>query len=152
MIHLRSFQPADLEELYRIDQVCFPSGIAYSKTELRYYLQHPRAYSAVALDDTAAIVGFCTGHLYLKDGRSLGHIITIDILPDARGKGAGRMLMESVEGHFRTRHATAIGLEVAVDNVAAQNFYQHLGYRTTRRIPRYYLDRLDAFAMEKLLQ
>jgi ribosomal protein S18 acetylase RimI-like enzyme len=62
------------------------------------------------------------------------------------------MLMESVEKHFRTGAAGAIRLEVAVDNFEAQEFYKHLGYETTGRIPRYYLGRLDAFTMEKQLQ
>ena len=35
-IQLRPFQRADLDTLYKIDQVCFVPGIAYSKAELRY--------------------------------------------------------------------------------------------------------------------
>jgi len=43
-------------------------------------------------------------------------------------------------------------LEVAVDNDAAQAFYQRHGFVRTGRIPGYYLGRIDALVMEKSLQ
>ena len=40
-------------------------------------------------------------------------------------------------------------LEVAVDNLAAQLFYQHHGFTVTGTIPGYYNGALDAFQMER---
>ena len=31
---VRTFQPADFETLWRVDQECFPPGISYSRAEL----------------------------------------------------------------------------------------------------------------------
>ena len=45
--------------------------------------------------------------------------------------------------------ADAITLEVAVDNVPAQLFYQHYGFVVVGIIPGYYNGGLDAFQMER---
>lgn len=151
MIHLRPFRRADLDTLYQIDQVCFSAGIAYSKAELRYFLQRPKAFVIVAENDANTIYGFCVALEYLRDGQRLGHIITIDVLPEGRKQGTGLALMEAVEGHFLATAIGCIRLEVAVDNLAAQAFYRKMGFKTIGRIPGYYLGRLDAFSMQKQL-
>ena len=35
---LRSYEPHDFAALHKLDQACFPAGISYSKTTLRYFL------------------------------------------------------------------------------------------------------------------
>jgi ribosomal-protein-alanine N-acetyltransferase len=151
LIQLRLFQPADLETLYRIDQVCFPPGIAYSKAELRYYIQHPKSFTLIAETDAQAILGFCTGQEYLRGGKPAGHIITIDMLPEARRQKIGHRLLGAVEEHFRNKGIVSMQLEVAVDNLPAQLFYRSMGYERLGRIPGYYNGKLDALAMEKNL-
>lgn len=151
MIRLRSFRRADLETLYQIDQVCFTPGIAYSKAELRYYLQHAKSFTVVAEAENQAIVGFCTGQLSLQEGAAFGHVITIDVLPEARRQKAGRLLLTSLEEHFRAKAVKSVRLEVAIDNLQAQAFYHVMGYETTGRTPGYYLGQIDALLMEKQL-
>ncbi len=149
MIKLRPYHSADLETLYRIDQVCFTPGIAYSKAELRYYVQHPRSFTVVAETDPRMIAGFCTAQLQTREGRHVGHIITIDVLPDARRQGMGRLLLRAAEENFRAKDTDSIRLEVAVDNQRAQMFYQTMGYTQIGMIPGYYAGKLDALVMQK---
>ena len=149
VMELRPFHPADLEILYRIDQVCFPAGIAYSRNELNYYLRHPKSFTVVA-EHAKEIAGFCTGQSYLQEGKAAGRIITIDVLPAARRQGAGRMLFHAVEEHFRAKGAASMQLEVAIDNIPAQDFYRVMGYERIGRISGYYNGRLDAVVMGKL--
>lgn len=151
MIRLRPYQRADLETLYRIDQVCFAAGIAYSKAELRYYVQHPKSSTVVAETESGTVAGFCTGRLHLLEGRPFGHIITIDVLPDIRGQGVGRLLLSAVEKHFQAKSVELIRLEVAVDNEQAKSFYQAMGYAQIGMIPGYYGGKLDALVMQKQL-
>src|SRR5581483_12527535 len=40
LIVIREFETGDFEILWRMDQECFPPGIAYSKQELRAYIRH----------------------------------------------------------------------------------------------------------------
>jgi len=148
VIALRVFHPSDLGTLHEIDQICFPAGIAYSKSELRYYLQHPKSLAVVAEED-GAISGFCIGQSYLLEGKPVGHIITIDVLPAARRQGIGKQLFSDIEKRLQQAGALFIQLEVAIDNLSAQAFYDDMGFERIGRIPGYYNGKVDALVMEK---
>jgi hypothetical protein len=47
---VRDFWPEDFEMLWRMDQECFPPGIAYSRQELKIYLGHRGSLAQVATD------------------------------------------------------------------------------------------------------
>jgi ribosomal protein S18 acetylase RimI-like enzyme len=151
VIHLRPFRNADFEALYRIDNLCFTPGIAYSKAELGYYLKHPKSFTVVAETPARTIAGFCTGQTQMQEGQPVGHIITIDVLPDWRRQEVGRSLLRSVEERFRAKSANSVRLEVAVDNLQAQAFYRAMGYAQVGVIPGYYGGQLDALVMQKEL-
>ncbi len=143
---LRTFVPGDFETLYAIDQLCYARGIAYSRRELRWFLGRPGACTLVArLDD--AIAGFLIAHFEALRG----HIITLDVLPQHRRRGIGRALVAEIEREFHARGVRRVELETATDNQPAIAFWQHCGYRIAGVIPRYYLDRIDAFYMMKRL-
>jgi ribosomal-protein-alanine N-acetyltransferase len=157
---LRAFRPEDLEELRRLDALCFPPQISYSRAELYYFVRHPRSTTMVAEIDPALaekhsykqrIAGFCVSDWQLDRGRKLGHFITIDVAPELRRLGIGRTLMEVAEARFVELACTAVTLEVAVDNHGAQAFYKRLGYEQTGRIRGYYADNTDAVVMRKPL-
>ena len=153
MIRLRSVEIADLDALFALDRECFQPGIAYSRADLRYYLGHPRSVSVLAEDDaTGTIVGFAIAETYLEKGKPVGHVITIDVRSSSRRHGIGRLLMDSILEQLRAAAATAVRLEVAVDNAGALNFYRRIGFTQTGRIRGYYLGRLDAIAMEMRLE
>ena len=46
---LRAYEPHDFSAIFKLDQSCFPPGIAYSKTTLRYFLTLPSAESLLAV-------------------------------------------------------------------------------------------------------
>jgi ribosomal-protein-alanine N-acetyltransferase len=151
VVHLRGAKRADLDALYVLDQKCFPPGIAYSSADLRYYLSHPRSFSVVAEDAARSILGFAIAESYLEEGRRIGHIITIDVMPAARRNGLGRMLMDALFDRLRVIETAKVRLEVAIDNADAQAFYRRLGFVRTGRIRAFYQENLDALAMEKRL-
>jgi ribosomal-protein-alanine N-acetyltransferase len=151
VVHLRGAKRADLDALYVLDQKCFPPGIAYSRADLRYYLSHPRSFSVVAEDAAQSILGFAIAESYLEEGRRIGHIITIDVMPVARRNGLGRMLMDELFDRLRVIETAKVRLEVAIDNADAQAFYRRLGFVRTGRIRAFYQENLDALAMEKRL-
>ena len=152
MVQLRGVEIADLDALFAIDRECFRPGIAYSRAELRYYLSHPRSFAILAADDTTNdILGFAIAESNPEEGVPVGHLITIDVRPSSRGLGVGRMLMNAILARFSAAGTTAVTLEVAADNMAAQAFYQRFGFSQTGRIPGYYMGRLEALLMEKRL-
>jgi [ribosomal protein S18]-alanine N-acetyltransferase len=152
VIHLRGVETSDLDALFALDRESFRAGIAYSRSDLRYYVGHPSSISIAAEDDeTKSIVAFIIAESYVEDGRRIGHIITIDVAPASRRRGLGRTLMEAILDRLRALGARSVRLEVAVDNPEAQSFYRELGFSPTGRIRRYYLRTLDALLMEKHL-
>ena len=80
-----------------------------------------------------------------------GHVITIDVDPSARRARVGSLLLRAAEDRLRTSGSRAVGLETAVDNVAALAFYKRLGYNVVRTWPRYYSNGVDALVMRKEL-
>ena len=42
-VTIRQYDPHDFTAIFKLDQSCFPPGIAYSKTMLKYYLAQPGA-------------------------------------------------------------------------------------------------------------
>jgi ribosomal protein S18 acetylase RimI-like enzyme len=149
---IREFRKSDFQRLWEIDQACFVSGIAYSQEELAYYMTRRTAFTIVAEAPEAKIVGFLVGHCVRVKGEQIGHIITIDILAEARRSGLGTELMALAEKRLGESGCRRISLEVAVDNSGAIAFYQRHGYSIRRVIPRYYNGELDALEMEKELQ
>jgi ribosomal-protein-alanine N-acetyltransferase len=150
-IRLRAVQPDDFAELYALDQACFAPGIAWSKAELGYFLRYPHNFGIVAEGDETEIAGFAIAGTQRRRGAIIGRLITIDVRQKMRRHGVGHQLLQEAEERLRAAGATAIVLEVAVDNSAAQAFYERHGFVRTGRIPGYYLGRIDALAMEKPL-
>jgi [ribosomal protein S18]-alanine N-acetyltransferase len=150
VVHIRLAAREDLETLFALDQVCFRPGIAYSKPELKYFLFGPASTSLVA-EDEGAIVGFAIIEHVLERNRRIGHVVTIDVAPAQRRHGVGRMLMDALLEACRKAKVFLVRLEVAVDNDGAIAFYKLLGFTETGRIRGFYLGKLDALRMEKIL-
>jgi ribosomal-protein-alanine N-acetyltransferase len=149
-IRLRAFEAKDIPELVRLDARCFPPQISYSRAELQYFVRHPRSTTTIA-ESGGAIAGFCVVDWRLESGRKFGHFITIDVAPELRRNGLGRLLMQTGETRLAEMGCIAITLEVAADNRVAQTFYEQLGYEQTGRIPGYYADGTNALVMRKAL-
>lgn len=149
-IVVRAVRDEEFRELYALDQACFAPGISWSKAELRYFLKYP-GNAAFAADDSGRLAGFAIAGKHLRKGKMLGRLITIDVDSGLRRRGLGQALLTAAVDWLRREGATAVVLEVAVDNLAAQAFYERHGFVRTGRIPGYYLGRIDALVMEKEL-
>jgi len=84
-------------------------------------------------------------------GGPTGHIITIDVIAAARRSGVGSSLLRAAEERLQAEGSRAVGLETAVDNLAALSFYKRHGYSVVRTWPRYYANGIDALVMRKEL-
>ena len=89
-----------------MDQICFDPQLAYSRSELAIYMRRPGSFTLVAesvgtknKDDkgkpvtSTGILGFIVSEVR----RRTGHIITIDVLPQARREGVGSALLQEAE-------------------------------------------------------
>jgi ribosomal-protein-alanine N-acetyltransferase len=149
---LREARPADFARLLAIDHICFPPGIAYSAAELRQGMTGRHAFTVIAeipvigSDSESEIAGFVVGRP--AAGR-VGHIITIDVLPQFQRQGIGTTLMSDAERRFKSLDLHSITLETAVNNLAALRFYHQLGFRVVRPLRGYYAEGLDGLLLEK---
>jgi ribosomal-protein-alanine N-acetyltransferase len=143
---LRPYAESDFGELFALDRACYVPGIAYSKSMLRWYLNAPGAICIVA-EDAGEIVGFI-----LAEAKPPGaHIITLDVAENSRRRGVGTRLTHAAENQMASRGVLTVELETATDNAAGVAFWLRHGYRTVGTIPRYYLDRVDALRMTRIL-
>jgi len=144
---LRDIRPSDLEALYALDQICFESGIAYSRGELKQILRSASGCGVLA-EAAGAVAGFAAGYVA---ARGAGHVVTLDVAPDFRRKGIGRALFSDLLARFERLGAREIRLEVEVDNKPAIAFYEAFGFGTSRRLPDYYGLGRAAWEMRKKL-
>lgn len=162
---IRAYRDADFDALYRLDQRCYPPGIAYSRFALHAFLSEPGAQALVAYSPASSPVACpersrrapATGSKLLgfvlvrqmSSGR--GHIITLDVEEAHRRRGLGTALLAAAERWLAAQGVARVRLETAADNHPAVAFWQKAGYRLRRVLRGYYLGRLDAYEMEKEL-
>lgn len=147
---LRDYSPPDLETLYEIDQACYARGIAYSRRELRWYLNQRGSLCIVAQAmgvADSALLGFLIAHYRGAEG----YIVTIDVQETNRRAGVGSALLQETERRLANAGVHYVGLQTATNNEAGVAFWQRHGYRTSGVIPGYYLGRIDAYEMFKEL-
>ncbi len=73
-----------------------------------------------------------------------GEILTLGVIPEQRRQGLAHQLMSAAQQQAWAKGATALFLEVAIDNQAALSLYEGLGYHRVGRRPRYYKRGKDA--------
>ena len=151
--HLRPFRAEDFDCLWKIDQICFPPGIAYTQMDLTGFITRRKAITFVAeyalgTEFASGIAGFAVAQPIKKVGR----ILTLDILPQARRFGLATRLIQECELRLRAGGCEQVYLETAVNNEPAIRLYSKLGYEILRKLPLYYpTHALDAYLMGKAL-
>jgi len=142
-LRIRNFQDGDLEALYRIDQACFPADIAFSRGEFLFYLSHPKSIARVA-EGPGGILGFVLARI---EARQSAHVVTLDVVPEARRRNIGTVLMEALHEVIGRQGIRVFILEVGVGNMPAQRLYEKLGYERIEKLEGYYRGREDAYRM-----
>src|SRR2546428_12503907 len=119
---IRAYQARDFPEIHRIDQVCFPPDIAYSRAELLFYVRHPESITRVAELDRA-VVGFIVGRI---ESSGTAHVVTLDVIPGARRRGGGGALTAALLAELGKREGRLLFLEGGVTNEARPRVYERV--------------------------
>jgi [ribosomal protein S18]-alanine N-acetyltransferase len=82
------------------------------------------------------IVGY--GGLWLNVDE--GHVTTIAVAPEYRGRGIGELLLNGLIDQALALNIDLLTLEVRVSNIVAQQLYLKYGFRPSGTRPRYYTD------------
>lgn len=132
----------DLGALRHLEQACFPKD-AWPLLDLIAVLTFNGVVRLKAVENDE-MIGFIAGDSRPREG--VAWIATIGVLPEHRGRGIGRALLESCEKRLTLPR---IRLSVRPSNHEAVRMYQNAGYRSVDQWRNYYDDGEDALIMEK---
>lgn len=103
----------------------------------------------VAQNSAHQIIGYAAALVVSAGVES--DVLTVAVDPAYRSAGVGSTFMQLLEQWARDKQASAMMLEVGVENVPAITLYEKLGYLHISRRANYYGPGLDALVMRKEL-
>ena len=112
----------------------------------------PEAFIIAEIDGKTVGYIMCKIEFGFSNFRKLGfvkkgHVVSVAVLPEHRGKGLGKALMlEGING-VMNRKSDEIYLEVRKSNESAIKMYQKLGFQIKSKLRTYYRDGEDAYLM-----
>ena len=122
-----------IKSIQDINALSFPISWSYESLESELDNKFARY---VVLKRGNSIVGYGGMWVIIDEA----HITNIAVHPDARGIGAGDIIVEALFRICRKQKVTAITLEVRSSNFAAINLYEKHGFEKESIRPRYYED------------
>jgi ribosomal protein S18 acetylase RimI-like enzyme len=138
---VRKAQPEDLEQLVVLLRLLFTIEEDFSfdaikqRRGLVLMLENDRGCILVA-EEAGQVIGMCTGQVVISTAEGGPSVLVEDVavVPDHRGQGTGRALMEALAGWAQTQGATRMQLLADKNNPPALAFYDRLGWQTTGMI------------------
>ena len=148
---VRRCELEDLQAVVEINMSTLPEH--YSDYFFESILKElPEAFIITELD--SVIVGYimCKLEFGFSNFRKLGfvkkgHVVSVAVVPEHRGKGLGKALMQEAMSGMAAKKCDEIYLEVRVSNESAVKLYEHLGFLIKTKIMGYYRDGEDAYLM-----
>lgn len=143
---VRSFAPQDSRFVAELAERAFAE-----------YGGHPSRYTLRAIESPDACTwlaveaGAPVGMVVFEVVEARVTILVLAVVELARGRGVGRLLMQTAEREARARGAQRLTLCTADANLAALDLFLRCGFQITRRRPSYYARRQTACELEKKL-
>jgi [ribosomal protein S18]-alanine N-acetyltransferase len=141
-ITFRLMQPEDIDQVWEIEKISFPSP--WSREAFYNELHHNHFANYVVMINGDRVIGYGGVWIIVDEA----HITNIAVLPEYRGKGLGEALMKKMMELAKHLGATKMTLEVRVSNHVAQSLYRKLGFQNGGIRKQYYKDNQeDALVM-----
>jgi ribosomal-protein-alanine N-acetyltransferase len=132
---LRLAQPADASIIANLSRELIEYGLGWRWTPARVAASIRAANVNVLV---ASIDNNIAGFAIMRYGDDDAHLDLLAVVPDYRGTGLGRRLVEWLEKCAVVAGIFRVALEVRVTNETAKFFYKRMGYRTLAYLPGYY--------------
>ena len=146
---VRSFQIADLDQVYEIEKLSFPKPWPKFSFVVFHY-KEPDGFKVATSNNR--IIGYAivaTERARIEPHGRIAHLANLAIHTDFRQRGIGKRLVETMIAYAKGRNADEITLEVSIDNRAARDLYGKFGFIERKTIRGYYGKRDDAVLMIK---
>ena len=141
MIEVREMRYEDLDEVMKIENVCF--AIPWTRESMQGELFSLMKFYYVALFD-----GKIAGYGGMWHVVTEGHITNIAVSPDYRRMGVGSAIVDALMQTAEEKEMLGVTLEVRVSNEAAIKLYKKHGFVVTGTRKKYYSDNNeDAYLM-----
>ncbi|MBQ8940264.1 MAG: ribosomal protein S18-alanine N-acetyltransferase [Firmicutes bacterium] len=141
MIEVREMRYEDLDEVMKIENVCF--AIPWTRESMQGELFSLMKFYYVALFD-----GKIAGYGGMWHVVTEGHITNIAVSPDYRRMGVGSAIVDALMNTAEEKEMLGVTLEVRVSNEAAIKLYKKHGFVVTGTRKKYYSDNNeDAYLM-----
>jgi GNAT superfamily N-acetyltransferase len=122
----------------------------------REWLTGPESFAFLALEDgrpVGYVIGFFDEPHFMWETGRVGHVDSFYVLPEMRGRGVGRLLMDAAYAVMQEAGAETVALEMVAENEVARKFYEREGFTTTfvqmhRRLPP---QKVDVFSCASVL-
>lgn len=152
---VRKAERGDIPRVIYINMRCLPEN--YPEFFFYYHLDNwGEAFYVAEVD--GAVVGYIMNRverglgIFRKTILKKGHVVSIAVLEEHRGKGIGEALMRAGMESMRDKYdAKEVYLEVRVSNQPAIKLYEKLGFRIVKVLEGYYSDGEDAYLMAREL-
>ncbi|HBG04203.1 MAG: ribosomal-protein-alanine N-acetyltransferase [Geobacteraceae bacterium GWC2_58_44] len=132
----------DLEAVLEIESASFSRP--WTRRHFSDELASPFGYPVVAVMPDGSVAGY----LCMKQVLDEAEILDVAVSVSLRGRGVGRLLVETALAAARGRGGTVVSLEVRVGNREAIALYERLGFHEMGRRRQYYENGEDAILME----
>lgn len=152
-IKIRPATKDDLDDVIAINMECLPEHYPYS-----FWLEYLERWEDLfyVAEVGGKIVGYILSRLdegkmvcKKREGR-IGHIVSVAVKEEYRGRGIATALMSAVIAVLRSVYnAEEVHLEVRVSNYKAIRLYEKLNFIKAYIIKNYYIDGEDAYLMVK---
>ncbi len=127
-IVIRDYRTADLEAIFRLDQICFAAEFRFDRESMKYFAEARQAIALVAETDGGRIVGFLIVHVEPVSALRVGYVVTLDVAPQFRRMGLAGALMDEASRRVAAAGVHRMELHVYAGNAEAIRFYESRGY------------------------
>ena len=138
---IRHFAPEDFQEIVEVEKEAFSEHD--SLVYMNFYEMVGDGFLVAEQD--GKVVGYVVGY---RSAENEGHIFSIGVREEYRGRGIGTELINTICGIFVAKGLKYARLEVRNSNKKAQKLYRSIGFVPCWTEKKYYTDGEDGMVMK----
>jgi len=133
----RLYIPEDFARLYAVEEACFQPPFRFARGYMRQLVNDSDAATWIVEED-GRMEGFAIVQWGREKSEFIAYLMTIEVMPETRGRGVGAELLARSEESARAAGAARIWLYVDEENAGAIRLYRKWGYLFEGRHENYY--------------